>query len=340
MRGIAAVMAAVLIVLGPCVLASADKVVMKNGDTVSGKILEVKGGELKIEAEHMGTLSIDFDEVSSFSADGPLGVELTGGTRVVGAVDWARDGSASIRAEPGTIEFAAADLISVGPPKIPDPDRPRWHGSVEIGISGESGNSEELDGNLVFKTTRETEDLLLETYASAEYSREDGETTTDRQRFGGRLESMFARTHFWYGALDLERDDFKEINLRTVLTGGVGNYWWREGVNFWKTSIGAGVASDTFSNDQSDTYGIAEAYSGYGKRLSKRAVLTNVTKVIVQLDDIENVRVDNDAAVAVDLNEKGDWKLKLGLRHEYDNGPAEDVDRLDTYYYLSTVKEF
>ncbi len=332
--------AVALLLLWSLVAASADTVVMKNGDTVSGTILEIKGDELKMEAEHMGTVSIDFDEVSSFSADGPLGVELTGGTRVVGAVEWTRDGSASVRAEPGTIEFAAADLISVGPPKIPDPDRPRWHGSIAIGIKGESGNSEELDGNLVFRTTRETEDLFLETYASAEYSQEEGERTTDRQRVGGRLESMFTRTRFWYGALDLERDDFKEINLRTSLTGGVGNYWWREGVNFWKTSMGAGVASDTFSNDQSDTYGIAEAYSGYGKRLGKRVVLTNVTKVIVQVDYIDNVRVDNDVAVAVDLNEKGDWKLKLGLRHEYDNNPVEDVDRLDTYYYLNTVKEF
>lgn len=340
MNRYAILLTAAIILAGLPACARADKVVMKNGDVITCKISEISGGRLKARIAYAGDVEIDFAEVASFTTDDPLGIEVAGGNRVVGPVEYTDGARASVKAEAGVFEFAASDLVSVGPVEIPEPEKPRWHGAFEIGVGGQTGNKETFRGNAKFTAKRETEDLLLLGYAWARYSKEDGEVSDNVQRVGGRTEQKFGQASFWYTALDLERDEFKDLDLRATGSAGLGRTWWKEDGNFWKTAVGVGFTHESYSTGDNDIFPVAELTSDYGRRLNSKVVFTDTTKVIPSLDDIDAVRAENDAALSIDLSDKGDLKLKLGMLNQYDNAPQNGIDRLDTYYYLNFVKEY
>lgn len=318
--------------------ASADRVALKNGDTMTGKITGISGGKLTIETAHMGTVVVDFGEVALFSTDEALGVNVRGGTRLVGTVTFANGGQTSVRTDAGILKFSSAELVDAGAAEPVDPEAPNWSGSFEIGISGQSGNTETFRGAAKLTVKREQEDLTLEGHASGRFARDAGERSENQQRAGGRSESRLGERGFWYTAIDLERDEFKDLDLRTSASVGLGRTWWKEGESHFKTGLGVGFTHEAYGSAGNEIFPAAEAIFDYGKRLNKAAVFANVLKLSGNLDDFEDFRAENDAAIAVSLTENGEWKLKVGVAHQYDNGPAAGTERLDTYYYLNAVR--
>jgi putative salt-induced outer membrane protein YdiY len=320
--------------------ASADEVVMKNGDRFTGTITGVADGRLTIETSYGGVLTVDFAEVASFKTEGAFGVDVSGGSRVVGPVEYQTGARAAVVADEGRFEFDAADLLGVGPAVLGAPETPKWHGAFEVGVAGRSGNKESFSGNAKLSVERKTDDLTITGYASGRYAEEDGEVSQNLQRVGGRTESRISDVLFWYVSADFLRDEFKDLNLRATGSAGLGRTWWEAGEDFWKTAAGVGFTHESYSTGGNDIFPVAELVSNYGKRLRDGVVFTDTTRLIPNLDDFDGWRAENDAAFAIDLDDNGDWKLKLGVENTYDADPPDDVERLETFYYLNAVRAF
>lgn len=318
--------------------ASADVVVMKNGDRVTGKVTSLADGKLKIETAYMGKVAVDFDEVSSLVTDEPVAVGTRGGSRLVGALSWKEGGRAAISRAETVLAVAAASVTAIGP--VEEPAGGKWTGSFEAGVSGQSGNSETIRGAAKVAVKREAGDVTLEGYASGRYAREDGQRSANQQRAGGRMESKWGRKGYWYTAVEFLRDEFKDLDLRTTASIGAGRMWWKEDENFWKTSAGVGFTHEVYSSGDGETFPVAEIAGEYGRKINGKCRFANTTKFFMDLAELAGWRAENDAALYVDLTENGNWQLKLGVNHEYDNRPSGDVERLDTYYYLNAVRKF
>ena len=335
--------AAAAIALGLSLAAPAlsDTVVLTNGDRITGDVMTLVGGTLTVDTKQLGTVSVGFSGVESMTVESPRGIVVVGGTRLVGTLASEADGVLHIETEAGPWDGKTADLVSIGPVELPTPQEPAWTGSLELGIDGETGNSEKFGLRTAIEARRQSEKLLLTGRFRARYSKEDGQTTDDDQRLSGRVEYSYARRRFWYGAVDFERDDIKSLDLRSEVTGGLGRIWWNSGANFLKTLAGLGFTHESYGNDTEDTQApICELVMEHGKRIGRGAVIKTNMRYVQQLDDIEGVRGEGETAMFVDLTNGGDLKLKTGVRLEYDNQPARDAERLDTYYDLSIVKTF
>jgi len=336
-KRVAAIAAVVLIANS---LAAADTVVFKNGDCVTGTVKALEAGRLTVETVHFGTVEVDFAEVASLTIDGQRAVTVRGGTRVVGTLRLEAGGQAAVSTEAGPWSLPAGDVLAIGPAEPAQPEPVKWHGSFEIGVSGQTGNTETFRGNARLNLKRETPDLLITGYASGRYAEEDGETSENVQRAGARQESALGPASFWYSGIDLERDEFKDLELRTTANVGLGRTWWKEDGNYWKTRAGVGFTHESFRDGEDDIFPAAELVGDYGKKINSGLTFTDTVKLIPNLDEIKGWRGLNDAALAVDLSENGDWQLKLGILNEYDNDPPDDVERLDTFYYLNAVRNF
>ena len=85
---------------------------------------------------------------------------------------------------------------------------------------------------------------------------------------------------------------------------------------------------------------MAQVVNDFSKSLNKKVTFSDLTKLTFDLQEIDGFRAENDAALLFPLTDNRKWLMKLGLSHRYDNTPAPDTDRLDTYYYLNAVRAF
>lgn len=136
------------------------------------------------------------------------------------------------------------------------------------------------------------------------------------------------------------RDDFKDLDLRAILSAGVGRKWWENGDEYFKTDVGLGAQYDKYSTGGSKTSPIAQLTAEYNKKINKVAMFNDKLTCVPTLTDLGRWTAVNDASLAIAINEKQDIKIKLGVRSEYDNMPPDDVEGMDTYYYLNIVKDF
>ena len=64
----------------------ADQITLKNGDRVTGSIVKKDGGKITIKTDHFGTITTDWDQVQSVTAEKPVTVVLQDGRTVQGTV--------------------------------------------------------------------------------------------------------------------------------------------------------------------------------------------------------------------------------------------------------------
>lgn len=317
--------------------AAADTVVLKNGDRITGKTVVLKGGSVTVETENMGTVTIDAAQVISIQTSDAVGVESTDGTRLVGKLSLQEGASAVVDTPSGRLSIPAANVKEIGPAI---PEAPAWHGSAELGIVGQTGNKEMFTGNTAANINRQSGGVTLLGSLLVLYGQTDGVVSTNQQRLSGRIESEITKKYFLYGALELERDEFKDLALRTTATVGLGRTWWKEGDNFWKTGAGVGVTNEAFESGGSRTFPVAELISEYSKEIRKGMLFTDTARLVPDLSYIPGWRAENTAGLSFALNSKGDLRLKLSVLNQYDNKPQSGVERLDTYYILSVMKTF
>ncbi|HEX3106763.1 MAG TPA: hypothetical protein VHQ22_20165, partial [Terriglobales bacterium] len=75
-----------MIVLIAGLPALADQVSLKNGDRLTGTIVQSDGKTLLLHTENLGDVTVKWDSVKSIESSEPLRVELPNGKTVVGPV--------------------------------------------------------------------------------------------------------------------------------------------------------------------------------------------------------------------------------------------------------------
>jgi len=66
--------------------ARADKVVLKNGDQVTGTIVKKDGKSLTIKTDQFGVVTTAWDQVATIQSDKPLNVAIPDGRTVQGTI--------------------------------------------------------------------------------------------------------------------------------------------------------------------------------------------------------------------------------------------------------------
>ncbi len=137
-----AVVAVPILLFGP-EPASADVVIMHNGDRMTGDLIRQDAGRLKLKTAYAGTLDIDWEQVSEVRLDEPQEV-LLDDERVlqVRAVSREDDRLTLLQeppSEPMTVEPARVKVIEPEPWELGEGHR--LNGRVNFALKNERGNS-------------------------------------------------------------------------------------------------------------------------------------------------------------------------------------------------------
>ena len=230
-------------------------------------------------------------------------------------------------------------IVEVKHPPPPPPDE-KWTARIEIGLNGKTGNTERTAFNGRAEALRETDLERLLMYIQGQYAKENGTETTNEIFGGARWERDLTDRWFVFLRTELERDEFEMLDLRATVTGGTGYFFIREATHELKGRLGAGVQHESYQDGTRTNDIIAEA--GYDYRLDVLdwfRFTHSLTYYPVLEDPARDYRLLAETAGEIPLGE-GIWKVRAGMRNEYDSMPRPDVERLDTTYFLNLVAEW
>lgn len=256
---------------------------------------------------------------------------------VLGELTVPADGVVEIDGAPLPVDLIAAQ------PEEPTPEEataPEWETSLELGLNGSEGNTENLSLYSAFHATREITDVeKFDFLANYKIQTRDGDRTENDLYLRGVQEWYLPESPRWSVFLqaDAEYDEFQDWDLRTSATLGIGYKIIDSDDTTLTGRLGLGGAYEFGSPDERL---IPEALIGYdfAHTINDRSRITSTGNLYPDLDETGEFRSRVDAAYELDMTDAGDWRLKLGVEHRYDSD--SDVTPWDFTYYAALVLSF
>jgi len=329
-----------LVILAVAVSAAnslADEVVLANGDKLTGTIVKVDAGKLSLKTEYAGVIEILIDKVKKITTDNPAEVHLIGGEVLKGKITSPEEGKLAVQPSPertaATVEMSKVAAINP-PPKPPA----KLTGTITLGGSLQTGNTDRSAFSAAADASIGGERDRFGVRFMFNYAEEEDEVTT-RNLYGAlKYDYFFTKKFYGYLALEMLKDRFKDLNLRTIVGPGVGYQVWDDPVKFLLFEAGIAYYSEDRRTAEDDSWVAARLAGHFRYTLSKYLTFSDRLEIYPSLANADDFTLRNEAAILSPLG--AGWSLKLANILEYDNDPPRDVSKTDLTWILGLQYSF
>ncbi len=225
--------AIVLLVLSGLLVAHAvhaDEIRLKNGDRFNGALQRLDATEATVNTSFSGELTVPREKILTISTTKPVTVVLEENRYLTGRLVVDTGARMSLSSEEGMFRqgdpFRLEDVKSIYRVDPREVVRQRLDvklsGHLNVGVDVSEGNTEEekydLNGQLQARTPRNRYTVTAQ-YHQAE---SDGTQTAKNAQGSLKYDHFLGEKWFLYNTLSLEKDEFKNLNLRTSVGAGIG----------------------------------------------------------------------------------------------------------------------
>jgi len=342
----------------PVAPGAADVITLSDGSRLIGTVERMGDGKLILVTKFAGTLEIDATQVTLVETEQKVNVGMTTGDRLVGTIEWSPAVEHPVvQTELGGIPITTDKIEAIWPEGGKSPEvlameeqiakvreeteaqRAKWAVSFEAGLFSTEGNKEIIRAFGRAEARRTSLKDLLKFYLSAEYSEEDDARSTHEVKGGAYYEYLFTERWFGYGRMDLEYDEFENLELRSSTTLGAGYYWLKKPDHELKTRAGIGYLHETYMDGVTTNTAQAEVGLDYRIDITPWMRFTHGTTWYPTFEALRDYRLVSDSALLFPLGDTDTWKLKLGALYEYDSIPNPGFESLDQTYYANILLE-
>ncbi len=313
--------------------ARADEVILKNGDRLTGTIVSAKEGKLTFNTPYAGNVSIAMDAVESIHSEADLTLRFDGKEILSGKLTTEND---QITLQASEVRGTTpVDWKRVRSINVPDTF---WDGSVFLGGTHQAGNTERTSVSFGAEATRRSLKDRFSLSFLYNYAEEDDELTT-RDTYGS-LKYDYFFTQKFYGLLSLEmlKDKFKDLNLRTIVGPGIGYQVWEDDIKALALEAGIAYFSEDRVEEEDDQWVTARLGANARWQITPWLKFTDRLLLYPQLESFGDYTLRNEAAMQTSLG--GAWSLRLANVWERDSDPAEEVKKDDFKTSLSLQYSF
>ncbi len=316
--------------LGISLLSFADQIQMKNGDRVTGTIIKKDATSLTIKTALFGTVTLPWSEVDSVKADTPLIVVLPDG-RTVKATLATSEGKVEVAASSGTQTVAPKDIVAMRDAaeqksyeRLLNPGwGDLWAGTATVGWAGTRGNARTatFTSNMgaARVTNRDKVSVYFNAIRASALLRSGNEKTAQAVRGGWGYNRNVSKRMFVNTFNDWEYDRFQNLDLRSVLGGGLGYMAWKGEKGRLDLVGGAAWNREKFDPAPQPTFvrNSAEAYWGddLTYKLNSRTSLYQSFRMFNNLTNTGAYRVNFDAGARMQLLKWLTWNVSASDRY-------------------------
>jgi putative salt-induced outer membrane protein YdiY len=321
-------------------LAAADEVVLKNGDKLTGTVKSLADGKLTINTPEAGDVTVDDTQISTFSTDNPIALQLSDGTMTTSKVAASGDGEVAIgNALIGNQKLAIASIDTINAPPAD------WGGELKFGALLLRGNTYSDSVNFGLDLSRTTKQDKISFDAEYLYGRSKDHTTgvetTVANTWKGDLKYDYNFTPKLYGFAQAQAsgDQLAFYDLRFVPSAGVG-YRLVNKPDFTFTPEG-GIAwvYQHFTNGtpEKHDFSLVLAYH-LTKKFNEMVSLFHNFDYYPSVENGSNYLLDADLGIRADMTKHFFTEFKFAWG--YDSTPAIGSSKNDLRYELNVGYKF
>lgn len=200
---------------------NADELWLKNDDHISGNIVRLENNRLIFSTRYAGEIAVKWEDVLNLKTDAPVKVMIGSDTLIQGIISPGENGTITVKSaeirDPITLELAQLKVIN---PRALEPAL-KTNVRINFGASFTDGNTETEsiygDGELVARTEKNRFTL------GTVYKRTESNNVTTADSVIGymKYDYFLRKKWFFYANVTGEKDEFKDLDLRT--SAGIGS---------------------------------------------------------------------------------------------------------------------
>jgi putative salt-induced outer membrane protein YdiY len=338
----------IIVVFGILALpALADQITLKNGDKLTGKITTSDASTLTLKTEYAGDVKIKRDSIASITAEEPLNVQLADRT-IIGSVAPAPE------ADKVTIQAPGADAVTAPLAEVAafrdDPAQrayerelernlnPRlndfWQGFFSFSMAGASGNADTATYSTSMAASRAAGKNKMALYFNQVYATQSTAAptgaTANRISGGYRIDRDVSRRLFVFGTTDYDYDQFLDLDLRSVLGGGLGLKVWKAERGFLDIGSGGVFNREKFGSGLIRKAGELLINEELGLKVNSRLKLSQRLSLYPNLSDTGQYRFNFDTGASMPVFGWLEWNI--GFSSRFLSNPPPGRQRSDLLY--------
>lgn len=288
---------------------------LDNGDILKARVVSLAADSLTIEHPVLGSVTLPLARVSS-AAPGPSAAQ------VEAAADKVKKEAEAAAAVPPPIQEEAKLSFFQG-----------WKSSVQAGINGADGNTENLSARIGFATARLTDEMESRFDLTYTYATSDGEKSASRGEANYRNDWLFKDSPWGFFVQGkAEYDEFQDWDWRLSAFAGPSYTVVKNETTTFRLRAGAGISRE-FGG--SENHIVPEALAGFDfahKFTDRQSIFINY-EYLPSLDDFPAYRMITKAGYEIVVDPTNNISLKLGAEDFYDSSPGEGRKRNDIQYF-------
>ena len=319
--------------------AFADKIVLKNGDTLNGKIGLVTENELSFTSPAFPEVKIPLSNIEKYEFDQPTIVDPRKEPPIRGEnVD-------------GTPEQVNVDQRSIPAEQVKSINAPaaKWTGTIVANSALARGNTNNFVVGIEANAARRRElpeiNDRITSNAAYNFGRSGGgsgdepETTdVDNWLVAGKYDYFFTEKNYAYANVKLEHDAIAELYYRVTPGVGVG-YQWMEGEwgNF-NTEVGATYVREDFSNNGINEFLSVRLAYHYDWKINDRVSIFHNLEFLPAVENFSDYVLTTDAGLRTDITKHFFTQFKI--LYKRDSTPAPGTGENDVLYTVGVGWSF
>lgn len=338
-----------LLCAGLALCGLSDEARLKDGTVIKGTVITLNDKIVEIKTAFAGTLKIDRALMSSLSTDEPVHVRLADGRTMSGVISSDEQGGLEIAAEPEPLTVPVAALHHTWTDPDDDPVvlarkalQRSWIYQIALNMNGSSGNTEknQFGADVSAMLSGSNDELRL--YALYSTSENDGEKSSDELKGGFRYANYLNGSPWGlYLREQLEQDEFENISLRSVTAGGLSIRLASKEHFKLSGNAGLGYRWERYDDETADS---GEAGLDFGVHhfylWENRLKMNNEISYLPVLSDFTTYLISQNSSLDFPVPGSDRFKVRLGVRNDYNSQPGGDRKKLDTTYYTSLVADW
>jgi len=306
----------------------ADVIHFKNGDSLTGKVIEKTGKHLKFKTEGGDVASFRWKNISEIRADN-LVVKCKGNLVYDGAIVIVEDPEV-LADEVGTnltiLARSTVQMINPEPWQLGD----GWHKSGRINLSfiSERGNAKRDDVDLSVAATWRDKKNRISVSVELENGEADDVETQSKWYCDAKYNRFYNKKMYFSSTASFRHDKFANIELRSTAAGGYGYQFLDSRNTSLFSELLLAYIWENLNETTNEEFMAAIFQFQFEKDLASGFVTLFMDGAgTFGFDDDQSMFIDTSTGVRVPLL----WQVMLTaeFKSEYNSNPAGDAEKTD-----------
>lgn len=332
--------AALALFLAPTDGRAQDRVTLKNGDVLTGRIKTLAAGTLTIENASLGDVEVPMAQVENLTTEEPVELLTNQGERLRRRIAGIEAGELKLARGPeGALEMPAISLDNLQMINPPEEIPPEWNGSFKLIGLLTTGNTDRRSIGASIEAERRGEVDRITFDAAWDYAEDKQETlgwNLNARRAGAGLKYDYFLDDRWYtlATTRVFGDTLADISLRFTAGLGIGHQVLESEETELLVELGLSYFNENYrSATPSIDYLAARVAYKLQQQLSEHTRLLHGVEGYPSLENADDVYFRMVTELQTHMTES--MIGSLAWTWDYDNTPSPGRDRNDHQVVLS-----